>query len=460
MSHQNAIELAADGVIAGSLRSTLLYERGRYVHDLRSHAMPTEAHRAVWSAICTLRDQKQDLMDTAILKITGDAVKPEWLFQRMAEYSGIIDRQFDHDAKLLVEHGRTELLKAQLANALKALSNGGKIDDMRLHLMDVLSQERETGIKDVTASDLASMLRSDMDTQPQSLISTGLAWLDGLAGGGFELGHLWWVSGKYKGRKTSTMLNVVLGVLLSNDQTSVCFLSREMHRKRVTGQLVAMLAVTYLLENKLYNALDQRHYPLNMISAQMLNQHKSNYKKWDPRKVEAIDYGIEKFRSFQDRLRIYDTTEAGGELSDIGSVQRVFARDIALYDGQIYFADYLQLFDAPGKSLFEQVSFLSKAFQKMAQKKEKTLVLAAQLNEETVKGNRSYSPGVKGGGDAAATADYLVRTSYKDTPEAKADQLTLNMKLSRYGAAGDDITHVFDVHAPSGLLLDSTWIKR
>ena len=72
-----------------------------------------------------------------------------------------------------------------------------------------------------------------------------------------------------------------------------------------------------------------------------------------------------------------------------------------------------------------------------------------QKNEEGVRGSgESYSPNVKGGGDAAAAADFLLIPKIdKDVPNA----MNLELKLSRHTRTGNG-THI--IAPSSGLILD------
>ena len=136
-------------------------------------------------------------------------------------------------------------------------------------------------------------------------------------------------------------------------------------------------------------------------------------------------------------------------------------RDKAMYGLDVLFVDYMQLCDAPGKSEHEQTAYLAKSFQKLALREDITAVVLAQKNEDSIKnGVKSYSPGVKGGGDAAATADFMLVTSYKQDDAQNDKQLKVKMQLSRHGVGGNDTENIFDIHPASGLFLESSWIAH
>lgn len=451
-------ELAADDVITVMMHESAAIDRATFELGLRPVYWPSNQHRAVYDALLSLRKANEPIHDTTVLAKCNGAVDLTWYTQRYCLYDVTrTGATFDSNVKLIVDYGTRAGIRQLLSIADKQLADGKTAQSVIYNLIETLSTiHADKGIKHETAKDHGLDFRAFMDAEPIPRRSTGLDWLDELSGG-FDPGHIWWIAGAYKGRKSTLMLNLVLNQLMEGG--SVCILSREMQRRRVNAQLVSMLAVGYLLQNNLYNAKDKWSNPLNWISATGLIQAQKNYRRWDDRKVAAVDYGIAQYTRFANRLRIYDTGDGSGSLSDLASAYNVIKRDKALYGVDLVCADYLQLFDAPGKSFFDKTSRLAQTFQQVAQRENVTVMVVAQKNEESIKGEESYSPGIKGGGDPAQTADYLLVTGYKQTDSADENHVDVNMRLSRHGRGGRGEKHSFNIHPASGLLLESTWLK-
>jgi replicative DNA helicase len=326
----------------------------------------------------------------------------------------------------------------------------------------------DTEPKSVQADQISDDFDTFMATPLEKSIQVGLPFLDSLTGG-FSPSDVWIIGGAYKMRKTTLMLNMCLNVVLSG--ASVTFLSREMNKRQVAAQLICMLAVGDLLAHNEYDVeiVDKfrpnTKYALNWISPRKLMQARDEYRRtWDRRKVRAIDHARVQFNEFGDRLRIYDTTPDGGKLSDIASAELLVKRDIHVYGCEIFFADYLQLFDAPGASDYEKQAYASRAFQALTKRENVTGVIAAQRNEEAIKSNRAqdfaYSIGIKGGGDAAAMADFALLTQYKHRKDVDENQLEIIMMHSRHGSGGQDTKDLAAIHPSSGLLLESDFAMR
>lgn len=454
-------ELAADDVIAVLLNEESALDKSVYEIGLLAAHMPTPQHKIAMEVITKLRQEKKVVHDTVIMDMAGGAVGLEWISQRWALYdatrSGSV---FEANVRLVREHGIRNGIQRVLNTGIAQLAEAKKPTALLIaQLMDILSTvHMDTSIKGETAADIGKEFMQLMSTEPGVQLSTGFAWLDDIAGG-FDRKHLWWIAGAYKGRKSTLMLNLMLSALMQGAQVGT--LSREMPRVRVAAQMVSMLAVGWLLREGLYLTNDKNGVPLNSISANILQRVRVGYRKWDSRKVAAVDYGISEWNKFDKRLRIYDSMDGSGSLVDWSSVQRVVKRDKAMYGLDLLFVDYMQLFDAPGKSEHEQTAYLSKNFQRLTMKEDITTIVVAQKNEDSIKnGQKSYSPGIKGGGDAAATADYMLVTSYKQGDDTDETELKVKMQLSRHGTGGADVSHVFNIHPASGLSLDASWIAK
>lgn len=458
-AHKSAYQSASDDTLATMFIMPETIDRAVYEHQLRVGFFPDARQKILFEVLCQLRRSGETIIDATVLAKAENKFTQEWLVDLIGTYAPAMGAAFDANCRLVIGYGlRLEAYRI-VTLAVEQLKNPeGKTTEEIIHqTMDSLGSTHTVGgIKGVTAEENAGEFETFMGLQPPVNLSTGIPWIQEQTGG-FSRGDLWWVASAYKMRKTTLMLNLALQAATGG--ASVAFLSREMLKRQVAAQLVSMFAVGYLLEHDLYEAKNEYGHMLNWISARGLIQAQVGYRRWDRRKVAAIDYGIAELAKIKKQLRIYDTSPLGGRLSDIASLQSVVRRDIALYDTQIVFIDYLQLFDAPGASLFDKTMYGAHILQEQTKMYNLTTIAAAQKNEDAVKnGNQeSYSPGVKGGGDVAATADYLLETRYKYGDMSDEKKLEVTMKLSRHGSGGGNVKHVFDIHPSSGLILESDY---
>ena len=455
MKTPSAWELAADDVIAVGLVMPGELDRARFEAGLRADHMPTPAHRAALQALYELRDENKPAHDTLVMDRAGGAVAAEWLAQRVMLFDETrIGAVLLENARMCVQQAARKTKIAVLRAAAQRLSQN---DDMEIVINDVVNAllaESDTAIERETAGEHGRDFRAYMDAAPDRFISTGIPWIDALTGGIASDGRLWWIGGAYKSRKTTLAWNILLSALLTNDDISCAMLNKEINIRYNNAALVAMLAAGCLKAKGLLR--DKQ----NVISADNLYRARAGYKRWELQYVEAVDWAIARYWQLEKRLRLYDAQPERGGLHDLASIERVIKRDIALYGGRVFFIDYLQLFHAPGE-IYERVSAMSLALQSLAVRYNVTLFVLAQLNEETIRhGVSGYSPGVKGGGDPAQTANYFLITRYKQGEYENDDtKLQIEMKLSRHGIGGG-VKTALDIDAASGLLLESGWISK
>lgn len=460
--HQSAYTSAADDTLAAMYFDPLKIDRAIYNHNIRGGFYPFEPQRVLFQVLCDLRQAGQEIYDTTVLAKAGNQFTHDWLLGLVNTYAPPMGAAFDANCQLLTEYGiRANAVKVlQTAQVQMSNADGKETGQLIRQTMDALGgMHTVNGIKSVTAESTGNDFAAYMAGDPITTQSTGLDWLNDLTGG-FSPADIWWIVSAYKMRKSTILLNLALYAALNG--ASVAFLSREMQTRRVVAQLVCMFGIGYLLENGLYESRSNNGHPLNWISPRALMQSRNTYRRWDNRKVAAIDYGIAEYKKLKDRLRIYDTSDEGGRLRDIDSVQSILQRDRALHGTQIAMADYLQLFDAPGAGIFDKVSYGARVLQETAKRDDITLIIAAQKNENAIQNMNtdSYSSGVKGGGDAAQTADFLLETRYKYGDLTDERKLEITLKLSRHGSGGNDVKQIFDIHPGSGLFLEGEYARE
>ena len=463
--HKSAYENAACDVLAAMYFDNAKIALSEYEHNLKQVLFPTNEHGLLFKTLCDLSRANEVINDNTILSRIGSAVNAEWLKDVLSVYTPAIGAAFNTNCKLVLRYG----LRASASRVAKIMAQ--QFDDVDgKPLETIVSQGTDilTGLntgnraKAVEAIEISNELDTYLDAPADVTIPTGILWLDNLTSG-FAAGDVWMIAGAYKMRKTTLMINLCLYLAMRGISTT--FLSREMNRQQVAAQMVAMLAVGDLLEHGEYDTKFKDHNDkdafLNWIAPRKLLQVRNGYKAWDARKVRAIDAARAKFKALGKVMRIYDTTPDNGGLSDIASAQNAVKRDLFLYGTQVVFVDYLQLFNAPVTGTYEQTAYNSRAFQELAKRDPLTMVIAAQRNEEAIKNTEeSYSPGIKGGGDAAAVADFALQTRYKYGTNSDETKLEIAMTLSRHGSGGGDTKYMANIHPNSGLLLDSDYAMK
>jgi hypothetical protein len=312
----------------------------------------------------------------------------------------------------------------------------------------------DTVFTDPTATGAGERFAALMSDAPKAAHQAGITWVDQLTGG-LHPEQIWWVAGAYKMRKSSLMRNIALNLAQAGGSVTVCTL--EGSQSMVIAQFVAMLAARWMLKEGIFSQNDGKGRPLNGIGSQLLLTLRGKYTTvLDKRQVAAVDAGIAAYRALGDRLRVYDSTRANGGVSDLASVQTIARRDKHLYGCDLMAVDYLQRLKGQGQTYFDVTAQNALGLQALALGQGFTLLVLAQRNEETVKLRRDdgYSPGVKGGGDPAATADYLFVTQYPfkygDGSETR-DRLGIECRLARHGEAGGSVDVA--IHAASGLII-------
>lgn len=446
-------QLAADDVLAVMYHEQGAYQAAAFDMGMLINHLPTPQHKAFYYALASIYADGMKPHDTLIMDRSKGRLDVNWVNQRIALYDKTRSgATFNENVRLIIREG----IKAQHAQMyLEAYKRLTETDADYAYVasetMARLTTTPHIGITGVTAGEHGEDFRAYMDGEPDHIRTSGNDWIDSLTGG--LMPGMWWIGGAYKSRKTTLALNIMLGALVCNPSLSVAFLSKEMSMRQVNAQLVAILANAYLKRSGWLKPED------GLISSTNLLNARRRYKGWKPNYVQAVDYGIDTYRQLKKRFRIYDTTPEHGGITDVASVERLINHDLSLYEGTVFMLDYLQLLSG-APNLYERTAEAAQRLQQVTKRNEISMFVLAQLNEETIKGGAgSYSPGVKGGGDPAATADFFITTHYKQGEYEDDDtKFTVQMKLSRHSRGGNNIKQTFAIHPASGLILDSTWI--
>lgn len=451
---RTAFERAAEDLLSLMIHSADICARLEYEFEVQAAYMPTSVHFQAYTAIQTLRKlgRKGSLNDNAVIELTGASITHEWYSLMWAR--GVKNNTIDavlvaylaDNARIVREQGKVKVLCEKLIQEANLLQAGQSFDDTLLKAMNALAMAgTNQAIGDEHAIEHGAAIEDMLNNPPPPSFPTGINDIDNLTGGiGFN--RLSSLISAYKMRKTTTALNIILGVLMTNPDARAAFYSAEMNQTQVALNMIAMLAIAWLCKHGLMS-----HPQNSIISGDLLMQVGNGYKHWNKDRAQAVNAGIQAYKALGNRLQIYD--KGVGGLQTMADAERLFRRNVALFGGDFHVFDYFGLLGIGGASLFEQSAERASRFLEMS--KTKSVLVLAQKNEANVEREDGHSAGAKGGNDLPAASSYVWTTRYKalETPQ----MLTLELKHSRFSEVRKmDL----DIHPPSGLLFSSSWIGK
>ncbi len=258
---------------------------------------------------------------------------------------------------------------------------------------------------------------------------TGWLWMNDKTGGMCP-SHVWVVSAPYKGRKTTLARNLVISACRAH--ASVDVFALEGDQGSTAAGLLAMLATEKLRtwgcpEEMILSETWVRRGNRTSAQRDALSDARKELDAWN--------------------LRVYDGRD---RISSADKIAYKVKRDRFMFGLNVFVVDYMQLL-GEGR-LFERLESSTHTLQRLIIEEGTTGILLAQLNEATIwtmkdDDDSNYSPGVKGGGDPAAAADFLIRTKYDST---NPDELTVQLKLARHAQPGK---MRYEINRQSGRIL-------
>lgn len=462
----NVWEMSGDDVLSVIFMDSAAWRVAYIRYGLRPIHFSTPKQKALYSTLVELRKADTALSDTAILDHCGSVVSLHDIGILANLYDDLRSRTFEDSVSRVREHGLTSLLKAHLAHAQKRLADGERRKAVSGELLTTLTTlESAVEIPRVTAAEVSTDLDAIFNATPEPPLWTGVSWLDDTIGG-VGTSKLWGMVAPYKSRKTYTALNVLVGMVMAAHLNkrripSLAFMSAEMTTEELGMNVVAMLAVARLHAQGFAQLKDDRDIPLTYITGENLLRFGSSYRKWHTRKVEAVDWARRIFREvFQAHVRFYDKSLKRGGLTTYTALKDRMDADKEIYNGDFYIIDHLQNLSTGQQrdDDYARAMVGSQQLQTFVKSTGASAMCLAQQNEATVSSTsqKSYSPGVKGGGALSSAVDYLIEGLYKrdNMPDT---QLKLTLKLGRSVGNGSETV---EIHPPSGLILDNTWMKK
>ena len=461
MSTTTAWQLVADEVIAAIIQDRKTYELVRYELMVNQHHFPPGPWRDAFHAIDALYLTDRPIHITTVhneSKVALEWLSERWVLARKAVLGDVLR----DNVRVLREHADSFRKLTAMETGAAELRRADTPEKRAAIVADVLTalgSSINESFSDVSATGATDRLAELLEEQQMNAITTGLEWLDAQTGG-IQPGHMWWIAAAYKRRKSTLMRNMVLAACESGASVTVGLL--EGSQIEFTAQMVSMMAARWLHQNGHWDKRASNGRPVQAITAQALLTLRKRYKEeLHPIAVTAVGEAIKQFREFGTRLRIYDRQPKNGGLGTLASIETMVRRDIARYGSDVCFIDYLQLINAGRSSEYENVSTIARSLQHLAGETKVAMVVLAQLNEESVKyGGDSYSPGVKGGGDPAATADVLLTTGYpkNELGEEDTSRLYVKIKLARHATMG--VSETFPLHLETGWLRTGVKIDK
>lgn len=290
--------------------------------------------------------------------------------------------------------------------------------------------------RQATAEAVSGTAWEQVQQQNENSLPSGLKWFDELTGG-FWPGMNYWLVAPYKSGKSTVMRNSVLS--LGKGGYPVGVLCAEGSREMFALDCQAMLA-TEVLANQGLRGTNLR------LSGLFIKRNYWRSGVLTSQELEAVNQAVAIWKTLP--IHVWDSKDG---IRDLATTRYLTKRAHLEHGTGVFWADYSQLFGR-GDSLFEQQRRTSLFVQNLAQDENFVFCMIAQQNEEKIRDSNdsAYSPGVKGGGDAASAADFML------IPRINPDEpvLELRLKLSRHSRTGKGLHYL---NPSSGLLMDK-WI--
>jgi hypothetical protein len=278
-----------------------------------------------------------------------------------------------------------------------------------------------------------------MESGDQRGVLSGVGWLDDLTGG-FWPGMNWWWVGAYKMGKSSAMRNCVLASLDTGHSVDV--FCAEGSRELFALDMIAMIATQLLCERNGWRLGDMH------LSGHFIRRvWRTGAAVLRHEELEAIREARAVWDGYD--CRVWDTVDG---IRDLATLRHRVQRSRLEYGTEVIWYDYSQLAGREG-TLYERQSRMALTMQELAAEENIAVCVLAQQNEAKIRDSSGYSAGVKGGGDAAAAADFVVFPRR----DLELDyRFYVELKFSRHTGLQKG-AHVIDKY--SGLFLD-TWFDK
>jgi len=271
-------------------------------------------------------------------------------------------------------------------------------------------------------------------------ILSGLSWFDDITGGMWP-GLNYWIVGNYKAGKSTCMRNLVLSALEQGQGADVY--CAEGSRELFTLDCQAMIATRLLCE---WGERDARK--LRMSGMFLLRVWRDRLPTLTKAELEAVEQARTTWCGYN--VRVWDANDG---ITDLATLRHLVQRSKFDHGSLVHWADYSQLFNDRGGTIYERQSATALAVQRIAQREGVVFGMLSQRNEAAINaGTSGYSIGVKGGGEASAASDATLLPMIDHEAHG---QMSVELKYSRYSGLGKG-SHT--INPTSGLILDR-WVR-
>lgn len=413
----------------------------------------------------TLHRAYQDKLELSPLVVRGlqPQLDIEWLYE--AQRHPASHATLTSVGKLMVQKSEKHKLQRDLDEARVLLDSDYELPAIRQHIVNAAMTHRGVQVRDASALGILESAYVEANEQ-FFLTPTYLDWLDVLLGGGLRSKRMIAIGGKQKGRKSSVLRNILLGLARDdrqrpNTNVSIALLNYENDRVITYFDFVAMLAAEWVWKHKHWNK------PVRGLAGEPKIQDTLNAEKiqrivtsrqlerWDALQQQAITYALTAMNALP--LYIYDSEPMNGNLKTLDDLQGVAQlhrfRDVKPHQHYILAVDYAQLVGNGGTDYDDMRAFSTKMLE-LAQTLNCTVLALTQFNEAYNKDRASGIDdnyiGTKGGGTLEATVQSYLVTHYD---EDRPHEITLKMARQRRGQAGKRTKTTFPLHPVTGWML-------
>ena len=337
--------------------------------------------------------------------------------------------------------------RSQLAKLGKDLTQiSGSVEDVLEDLEDRVRKVRlnNTNFRPGDSETILGEVREMASVLPQTIVKTYIPWLDKALNGGCYQGHNYWISGAYKSGKTTVARNIALNMLEHGHFVS--FIIAESSRDMLLMDFLSMILNKKLMkDNPAYKPRFNGLLLFNAIGT--FNDDKAVFSDVE---YQALQFAYETMEKFN--LFMWDTRDG---ITNLSRFNALITNVIAETGCRVFFADHSQLFGNPDRTMFERQSATARFTQDAAIQHQISFWMLSQLNEEQLKGkNKSgESIGVRGGGDAAAAAEIMLKCKIDED----TNSIDVNIAHTRRSGKG---TYTNLVEILSGLFLETSFKKE
>jgi len=363
------------------------------------------------------------------------------LYSYMYAARGMDDLGLNHHLDILVRRGQ-KVIEKQIALQLQAGTIDRNTATRKLEMIDKIGVDTT----DASAIGVADRAEDYVMNRPSDGVRSGAGLMDAWTWN-WLTHELTLLIGKYKGRKSTVMRNIILGLAAREVPVTVALL--EGTRRSFWADCVAMVANYILDQGGMLKTVCQQDGLPSLSGKQILV-----YDKWksNPLRWSAYTKACEVWRMLP--ITVYDKTD---RIADPQILKSKFQR--AHFDGKLRVGaiDYIQKMRFSG-SIYERMTQSMDMVSELSELALHQLVLSQQ-SEEGIKRPDDHSPSAKGGGDLPAEADQMLIPNYKAEALINPsdiriyEQLFVKLHLGR-ATRGRQTTN-YTIEPASGIMLRS-----